>query len=316
MLFIALMMITGILVGFLLNRWNLRPISKLIIVLIWILLFVLGLEVGSNQNIISNLGTLGLEALVLCIAATLGSVTMALILWKIASRPQQNKTQNSEPQQQNPSQPSDTGINIRKGLQGSMIIVGFFILGIIIGLLDLIPDNIPSLETINTATLFLLVFSVGISIGNDRNTLRSFKNISPLLALLPAMTISGTWIGSMLCAPFLDTRSVTDCLAVGSGLGYYSLSSIIISSAKGADLGTIALISNIIREIITLVGAPLLAHIFGRLAPIAAAGSTSADTTLPVISQICGKELTVVSIYHGIIVDFLVPFMVTFFCAI
>ena len=105
-------------------------------------------------------------------------------------------------------------------------------------------------------------------------------------------------------------------MAVGAGFGYYSLSGILITGSKGAELGTVALLSNIIRELLTLLGAPLLARWFGSLAPIAAGGATTADTTLPVITRTCGDELAVVSIYHGMVVDFSVPFLVTFFCSL
>ena len=50
--------------------------------LIWLLLFML--EVGSNDQIISALPTLGVEALVLSGFATLGSCALAWALWKTA----------------------------------------------------------------------------------------------------------------------------------------------------------------------------------------------------------------------------------------
>ena len=52
--------------------------------LIWMLLFMLGIEVGSNDQIISALPTLGVEALVLSGFATLGSCALAWALWKTA----------------------------------------------------------------------------------------------------------------------------------------------------------------------------------------------------------------------------------------
>ena len=81
-------------------------------------------------------------------------------------------------------------------------------------------------------------------------------------------------------------------------------------------LGLVALLSNIFREIITLLGAPVLATIFGRLAPISAGGATSMDTTLPIISQVSGRDMVIVSVFHGFVVDFSVPFLVTFFCTL
>lgn len=74
-------MLTGILVGFLLKRHNLSYLGKIIMLLIWILLFILGIEVGSNKQIIEGLGTLGIEAIVLTLSAVLGSCITAWALW-------------------------------------------------------------------------------------------------------------------------------------------------------------------------------------------------------------------------------------------
>ena len=105
-------------------------------------------------------------------------------------------------------------------------------------------------------------------------------------------------------------------MAVGAGFGYYSLSSIFITEYRGPELGTVALLSNIAREIITLLGAPLLLKYFGRLAPISAGGATTMDTTLPIITQTSGKAFVILSIYHGFVVDFSVPLLVTLFCSV
>lgn len=113
------------------------------------------------------------------------------------------------------------------------------------------------------------------------------------------------------------------CLAVGSGFAYYSLSSILITELKeptlraqlAAELGTIALIANIIREILVLLDTPLFVRYFERLSPIYAGGATTMGTTLPITARYCGKDLVLVSIFHGIPVDFTVPFFVSFFCS-
>lgn len=57
-------------------------ISKIITVIIWVLLFLLGVEVGTNPEIIAGLGTIGVEALIITIAAVLGSAIMSLLLWR------------------------------------------------------------------------------------------------------------------------------------------------------------------------------------------------------------------------------------------
>ena len=200
-------------------------------------------------------------------------------------------------------------------MKGSITIVSFFIAGVLLGRFIDIPAILTA-EAPTLYALYALMFLVGISIGSDKKALQALKQQNLKIILVPLATIIGTLIGSALISFALSDRSITDCLAVGSGFGYYSLSTIFITQYKGAELGTIALVSNILRELIALLAAPLLVRYFGKLAPISAGGATTADTTLPIITKFCGKEFVIISIVHGITVDLSVPFLVTFFCTI
>ena len=168
------------------------------------------------------------------------------------------------------------------------------------------------------------MFLVGLSIGSDKNILKILKSIRPKLLLVPLATIIGTLTFSAIAALFISKWNILECLAIGSGFAYYSLSSILITELKTAslgvqlatELGTIALMANIIREIMALLGAPLFVKYFGRFAPICAGGATTMDTTLPIITKYSGKDLVFLSILHGILVDLCVPFFVSFFCSL
>ena len=86
------------------------------------------------------------------------------------------------------------------------------------------------------------------------------------MLLVPMATIAGTLLFSALASLLLSQWSVFDCMAVGSGFAYYSLSSILITQFKepsiglqlATELGTIALLANIFREMMALLGAPLI----------------------------------------------------------
>ena len=75
-------MFIGIGLGYLLRRQSLPWINKAITALIWLLLFLLGIEVGQNERIIRSLPTLGVEAFVIAIVCVLGSCVTAWGLWK------------------------------------------------------------------------------------------------------------------------------------------------------------------------------------------------------------------------------------------
>lgn len=200
-------------------------------------------------------------------------------------------------------------------MKGSLIIVGFFILGIAAGLSGMVPESIIDGD-LTFYALCALLLCVGIGIGSDRNIVTKFKSLDVRMALLPLGTALGTFAGSLAVSLILSGRSPLDCLAVGSGFGYYSLSSIFITEYKGAELGTIALLANIIRELVTLLLSPVLAKAFGPLAPISSGGVTSMDTTLPIIMASSGEQYSAVSIFHGFILDFSIPFLVTFWCTL
>lgn len=76
------LMLTGILLGYLLRKRDLKKIHQIITLLIWLLLFILGIEVGSNEQIIKGLHTIGLEVVILTLGGTLGSVIAAWALWR------------------------------------------------------------------------------------------------------------------------------------------------------------------------------------------------------------------------------------------
>ena len=208
-------------------------------------------------------------------------------------------------------------------MKGSLIVVGFFAVGCLLGWGGWLPRAVVESD-IAVYVLYLLMFQVGISIGSDKQLKEILRSIRPKLLLVPLATISGTLLFSALVSLLISRWGVADCLAVGSGFAYYSLSSILITELKeptlgeslAAELGTIALIANIFREIFALLGAPLFVKLFGRLSPICAGGATTMDTTLPIITRCCGKDLVFVSIFHGILVDLSVPFLVSFFCSL
>lgn len=196
-------------------------------------------------------------------------------------------------------------------MKSNLILLGSFLLGLALGGIDLVPDAIVESD-LGNYLLYLLLFLVGLSVGNDRDTIRGFRQLSPRLLALPFLTIIGSMCGGVVAA-FLLGQSLYEMLAVSQGLAYYSLSSILITEKLGITLGAIALFSNVFRELLTLLLAPLLVKYLGPLAPIAAGGATTMDVTLPAILNASGKEYLVPAIYHGFVCDFSVPILVTLF---
>lgn len=200
-------------------------------------------------------------------------------------------------------------------MKSSIILLIPFLFGIFIGTAHILPDCIKDVELSSYALAFLMFF-VGLGIGRDTNILIKFKNLDRRLLLLPLCTICGTLCGCYVVSLLSTHIPANNSLAVASGMGYYSLSSIIITQYIDPEWGTIALLSNIIRETAALLLAPVLYKVFGPLSLISVGGATTMDTTFPIIINLAGEKYSIVSIYHGFITDLSVPFMVSFFCLI
>ena len=91
MLVVVVIMLCGIAVGYLVRKRNTRFIHHIITVLIWLLLFLLGIEVGSNPHIVKGIQTLGLQALLLTFGGAIGTIIFSWLLWKYVSRKEASK---------------------------------------------------------------------------------------------------------------------------------------------------------------------------------------------------------------------------------
>ena len=321
--------------GMVLGRFlRIKGLQKPIIAVTWLLLLFLGLETGSDREVIGALPSIGLASATLSIGGVAGSCILAWLLWKYMGgkvgegvwgdgQGARETGAGGDPQAVSGRElqtvsgldmGTERRISVWSGMGGSLVILGFFTLGIILGLAGL-PAGQSIVHKLSFWSLCILMAMVGMSVGGNPELATSIRSMNPRIALLPIATILGTYAGCIIVNLFLG-HSIADVLAIGSGFGYYSLSSVLISSSRGPHLGSIALISNIIREVFTLLCAPFLARIAGPLAPISSGGATTADTTLPIISSCCGDKFVLISIFHGFAVDFTVPFLVTLFCSL
>lgn len=196
----------------------------------------------------------------------------------------------------------------------TMLIVLFFSGGIILSLFDLLPQALLENDPSSWA-LWLLMALVGLSLGADRKFEEILRTLRPVLLLLPLATTVGTFLGAIL-ASFCLIWSMSECLAIGAGFAYYSLSSVFITQYKGPDLGAAALLCNVFRELFTLLLAPLLVKVFAPPAAISCGGATTMDTSLPILSRSAGAQWIFPAIFHAVCLDFSVPFWVSLFCAI
>lgn len=305
MLSLLLAMIAGMAAGFVL-RGRPRLFSILDPVTTWIvrlLLFLLGFGIGSDRVLLAQLPVLGVKGFVLAVAAIIGSVLAARLM---VGRPGMSIVPVRA------ISAGGTGSGRWKTVPGSLIpfiTAAAFMLGLPAGAL------IPGLPEIPfdpaSAVLYLLMFLVGIGAGADPSAFTMVKKHGIRLVLLPLAIVIGTLSGTLVTALLWPSLTIRESMAVGAGFGYYSLSSLMIRELSGSDWAAVALLSNISREILTLLFAPLLVKTAGPAAPAAAGGATSMDTTLAATVQSAGRAWAVPALFSGVVLTLLTPFMIT-----
>lgn len=83
-------LVVGLVIGFFIRGRNISKIGRIITVLIWTLLFCLGVKVGTDDKVVAELPKIGLEALMITSGAVLGSIFFAWILWRLVIKRNQN----------------------------------------------------------------------------------------------------------------------------------------------------------------------------------------------------------------------------------
>lgn len=208
-------------------------------------------------------------------------------------------------------------------MKGNLIVFVCFLAGILCGAAGITPQWLhhPSLPVI---LLSAVVFQVGVGLGADDSLRSMLRTLRPRMLLLPLFTIAGTLLFAAPLALLPGGWTLPQCLALGSGFGYYSLSSVMIahigSASFGpelaAELATVALLANVVREMLSLFCLPLFVRWCGNVAPISAAGIGSMDVCLPGIIRCSAGTayLVPLAIVHGLALEVSVPLLITLFC--
>ncbi|UUV18263.1 lysine exporter LysO family protein [Fusobacteria bacterium ZRK30] len=183
----------------------------------------------------------------------------------------------------------------------------------ILGGYFLIPESFtPHIDTLIDSALYLLIFCVGIDIGLNKHIFKDLRKHSLIILIVPTSIIAGSLIGGLISG-YIFHIPTNLSLAISSGFGWYSLSGIILTQLHSAEIGTIAFLTNIFRELITVVSIPFIAKYLNDYTAIAPAGATSMDSTLPIISKYTNPETVVIAFINGILLSGLVPILVPFF---
>lgn len=282
-----------------------------------LLIFSMGLGLGQQPDFFSDLAALGLSSLLFFLLPTAGSVAAVWLLTRRRGGPAHGRPspaaqpESGAPQPESGApQPPAGAPRPRVGDPMMFFALGAVGLGLVCGAVSPLAAALAPVRDGAQWILYLLMFCVGISVGGQRGVLVSLRRHSAQILLGPLGVIVGSLAGGGLCGLLLR-MPLREALSIGGGLGWYSLAGVSVSSAAGVAAGSIAFLSNLLREIGAFLLIPLVARRLNACACIAVAGATSEDTTLPMILRYTDGETAVLSVLNGVICSAFVPVLLS-----
>lgn len=184
--------------------------------------------------------------------------------------------------------------------------IASLILGVVCGQWLFSPDLVSLFGPISDYTLYILMFAVGLSVGSNKQVFHRLRQYHVKILIIPGGIIVGTVLAGFLCYLIVD-MPLRDCLAVVCGLGWYSLSGVLLTNLAGRYAGHHAFFSNLLREILSFLTIPFIAKHLNHYAAIAPAAATSEDTTLPLLMRCTSEDVAVMAVVNGVVCSALVP---------
>ena len=275
----------------------LQQFGKITMLLLYMILFIMGVSLGQLDNLAQQLPQIGVYALTFIVFIQ-GLTFLGLFIYdKLSPQPLVKTTEKM------PSRWRIVSDSLKLCL---VVIVGFFI-----GLWGKGWVNLPFGSS--TYVLVVLIFCVGIQLRNNGISIRSvFFNQRGMItgAIFVLMSLLGGIIGAQVL-----NVPIVQGLAVSSGLGWYSLSSVTLNNAWGPIWGSIAFFNDLSRELMSLFIVPLFMQHY-RSTAIGYTGATAIDCTLPIIQKAGGAEVLPLAFSFGFITNIAPPILLVFFTSV
>ena len=279
------------------NTKILQQFGKITMLLLYMILFIMGVSLGQLDNLAQQLPQIGVYALTFIVFIQ-GLTFLGLFIYdKLSPLPLTKTTE---------KMPSRWRIVLDSLKLCLVVIVGFFI-----GLWGKGWVNLPFGSS--TYVLVVLIFCVGIQLRNNGISIRSvFFNQRGMItgAIFVLMSLLGGIIGAQVL-----NVPIVQGLAVSSGLGWYSLSSVTLNNAWGPIWGSIAFFNDLSRELMSLFIVPLFMQHY-RSTAIGYTGATAIDCTLPIIQKAGGVEVLPLAFSFGFITNIVPPILLVFFTSV
>lgn len=279
---------------------------------IYILVFIMGLRMGVNDQVTSNLGVIGIQALIMTVFAIAGSVLAIHAVRKILKIDKYgnliDKNQTNTEDNSKQDNKKDNAIS-KSDIQSTLIILGLVVAGMLIGCLIIVRYLPGILETFDivsghalTVFLCILLGFVGFELGLSGNIAANIKVVGLKACAFPIAAVAGSLILGAASGLFFGF-SVREGIAISAGFGWYTYAPTVIASAGSqyAVASAVSFMHNVIRELSGIILIPILAKKIGYLEVTGIPGVAAMDMCIPIVERSCRHDTVVYSFAIGLV---------------
>ncbi len=281
------------------------------------LVFIMGIRIGSNEQIVGNLGSYGIYSAIYTLVVLFMSALAVSIVRRVLKmnryglvvKTVETETVETETKEKQGGGKIDKMTLLIVGGVIAGILAGYFVCGMIF------TDEAAfeaGLSLAITVGLCVLLIFVGLDLGIEGQVINNFKNAGLRILALPVAIALGTMAGAVVCSVLLPV-SLGESLAIGCGFGWYSLGAGILMDAGYMTAGAISFMHNVMREVFSIILVPIVARYVGYVEAIALPGAPGMDVCLPIVERSTSGTVAVYSFISGLALSLSVALLVPLF---
>lgn len=277
-------------------QWLEKIAFKILPYFTYILLSAIAIEFSQTMHSIASPAQILGNAISIALATSIGAFLCCYILFKaIGYKPMQGKVS-------------------AELLVGSLLNISYAFIALAIGygIAELANHYQYALHVSTWNLLLIYMILIGLDLAYSPLD-RSWLNWK--IMLVPVGCIIGSILGAIAVSFITKDISLKDLIMLSQGYGFYSMTGIVVTELKNAQLGSIALINDLFREIFAILFMYMIGWRYPRSA-ISSAGATAMDVTLPMVKQACGNDFIPHAMVSGFILSVLAPIAVSVLAAL
>lgn len=305
------------------NNIKISSVPNITMIIVYMLVFIMGLRLGSDHQLLSQIKSIGAQAVIITVACVAGSMIAVSLLRKLTGIDKFGNINMKAAAQAADNAPacqtdgekyshSETGgLGAFSEIRSTAIIVAFVAAGVVAGAVvfnDPSESLISAFDSISgnvtSVLLCIMLAFIGFDLGLSGKAGACFRSAGIRAFAFPVAAIAGTLVMGAVAGNFMGF-SVKEGLAISAGFGWYTYAPVVIANAGAqyASASAVAFLYNMIRETASIMLIPIFARRVGYLEAVSMPGTSSMDICMPIIESSCRQDTVMYAFLTGFMMN-------------